>query len=67
MTRRRGEPVRVEAFVSVGGREENMDALPEKERREIGAALKVAYLSALFRGKATFSAEKGTEKSAPNE
>lgn len=67
MTGKRREPIRVEAFVSVGGREENMDALPEEERRKIGAALKTAYLNALFQGKAAFFLEKDAEKSGRNE
>lgn len=54
MAKRQREPIRVEAFVTVNGQEVNIDTLPKEKRNEIGAALKVTYLNALFRGKAVF-------------
>lgn len=63
MAKRQREPIRVEAFVTVDGQEVNIDTLPKEKRSEIGAALKVTYLNALFRGKAVFRIEKAQEKS----
>lgn len=34
-----------------------MDTLPQERRREVGAALKAAWLNALFDGKASFRTE----------
>lgn len=48
------EPIRVEAYVTINGEEVNIDTLPLEKRREIGTALKMQYLNALFRGKAVF-------------
>ncbi len=42
MAGRQREPIRVEAFVTINGQKVNLDTL------------KVAYLNALFRGKAVF-------------
>ena len=54
MAGRQREPIRVEAFVTINGQKVNLDTLPKEKRSGIGAALKVAYLNALFRGKAVF-------------
>jgi hypothetical protein len=67
MARRQREPIRVEAFVTVGGQEVKIDTLPKERRSEIGAALKVIYLNTLFRGKAVFSIEKSPERSERGE
>ncbi|BAK99383.1 hypothetical protein OBV_21850 [Oscillibacter valericigenes Sjm18-20] len=63
MAKRQREPIRVEAFVTVDGQEVNIDTLPQEKRSDIGAALKVTYLNALFRGKAVFRIEKAPKKS----
>lgn len=57
MTRRDGEPIRVVAYVRIGEDEIDLDALPAEERNEIGARLKVAWLNAMFSGRAVFHAD----------
>lgn len=63
MAKRQREPIRVEAFVTINGQEVNIDTLSKEKRSEIGAALKVTYLNALFRGKAVFHIGENEEKS----
>jgi len=57
MGKKEREPIQVEAFVTINGTETNMDTLPQERRREVGAALKAAWLNALFDGKASFRTE----------
>lgn len=52
---RKQEPIQVEAYVTIGGEEVNMDTLAPEQRNRIGAELKVAWMNAMFRGKAVFS------------
>lgn len=54
---RRSEPIRVEAFVTVGGEEVNMDTLSPEMRKKIGTQLALTYFNELWRGKAVFSAK----------
>lgn len=65
MAKRQREPIRVEAFVTINGQDVNLDTLPKEKRSMIGAALKVTYLNALFRGKAVFRIGENEKKSNP--
>lgn len=58
MGEKQKESIRVEAFVTINGTETDMDILPPEKRREIGAALKAAWLNALFAGRAAFHSEE---------
>ena len=55
MAKRQREPIRVEAYVTVGGVERNVDTLTEEQRRYLGTCLKTRYLNNLFAGRAVFS------------
>jgi len=52
---RNQEPIKVKAFVTIDGKEVDIDTLSPEVRNRIGAELKVAWMNAMFRGKAVFS------------
>ena len=54
MGKRVQEPIRVEAFVTVDGREVNVDTLTPEQKVRFATALKKTYLNELFRGQAVF-------------
>ena len=54
MGKRVREPIRVEAFVTVDGREVNVDTLTPEQKVKFATALKKTYLNELFRGQAVF-------------
>ena len=54
MAKRNREPIRVEAYVTVGDREVNVDDLTAEQKARLSSWLRVTYLNELFRGKAVF-------------
>lgn len=48
--------IRTESFVHIGETLVRFDDLPEQQKQEAATKLKIAYLNAMFRGKATFEA-----------
>lgn len=67
MAKRQREPIRVESFVTIDGKEVNIDTLSPEKRSEIGATLKVTYLNAMFRGKAVFRIDGGSQLACTEE
>lgn len=60
MAKREREPIRVEAYITVGGVETNVDALTKEQKAKLSGWLRVTYLNELFRGKAVFyTSEEG--------
>lgn len=57
MAKRNQEPIRVEAFVKIGGEEVNIDTLPPETRKKIGTQLALTYFNELWRGQAVFHAK----------
>lgn len=55
MGKRNQEPIRVEAYVTVDGKEVNIDTLPPEMRKKIGTQLALTYFNELFRGQAVFT------------
>lgn len=60
MGKRIREPIRVEAFVTVDGREVNVDTLTPEQKVRFATALKKTYLNELFRGQAVFYEKEQT-------
>lgn len=56
MAKRNQEPIRVEAFVKIGGREVNIDTLSPEMRKKVGTQLALTYFNELWRGQAVFRA-----------
>lgn len=61
MAKRNREPIRVEAYVTVGGREVSVDDLSPEQRAELGTWLRLTCLNELFRGQAVFHTKDGKE------
>lgn len=57
--RRQREPLRVEAFITVGGEATNVDTLTEPQKERLGTWLKATYLNELFSGQAQFTPSRG--------
>lgn len=57
VAKRNREPIRVEAYVTVDGKEVNVDELTPEQKVKLATWLKVTYLNELFRGQAVFTAE----------
>lgn len=57
--RRQREPLRVEAYITVGGKLTNVDTLTENQRERLGTWLKATYLNELFSGQAQFTPSRG--------
>lgn len=58
MSRKPTEPINVQAFVYINGKEVNLDDLSYAERQEIGTQLKIAFLNSFFAGRAKFTAKR---------
>lgn len=59
MAKRNSEPIRVRAFVTVNGKEVDVDTLSPEMRKELGTQLMLKYMNTMFRGRAVFSVYKG--------
>lgn len=57
MAKRNQEPIRVEAFVKIGGEEVNIDTLSPEMRKKVGTQLALTYFNELWRGQAVFHAK----------
>lgn len=53
------EPIRVEAYVTVDGKEVNVDTLSPEQKRKLATWIKLTVCNELYRGRAVF-----TEKEA---
>lgn len=54
MAKKNQEPLRVEAFVRVGGKEVNVDELTDEQRKRLGTWIKTTVAREFYRGQAVF-------------
>lgn len=57
MAKKQREPIRVEAYVTIDGKDYNLDEMSHEQKSFVGAHLKINYLNAIYAGKAVFSAD----------
>lgn len=55
MARRKQEPIKVRAFVSVNGEYVDVDTLSPEMKKEVATQLKLKWMNAMFRGQAVFT------------
>ena len=55
MARRKQEPIKVRAFVTINGESVDVDTLSPEMRREVATQLKLKWMNAMFRGQAVFT------------
>ena len=60
MARRKQEPIKVRAFVSVDGEYVDVDTLSPEMKKEVATQLKLKWMNAMFRGQAVFTVADGT-------
>lgn len=54
----RAEPIRVESFVKVGGKDVNTRDLSDEQRRTLANWIKLTILNEVYRGQAVFSVKE---------
>ena len=65
VARRKQEPIKVRAFVSVNGEYVDVDTLSPEMKQKLATQLMLKWMNAMFRGKAVFTvAEETKEKGA---
>lgn len=65
MARRKQEPIKVRAFVSVNGEYVDVDTLSPEMKQKLATQLMLKWMNAMFRGQAVFTvAEETKEKGA---
>lgn len=52
------EPIRVEAYVTVDGKEVNVDTLSPEQKRKLSTWIKLTVCNELYRGRAVFTAKE---------
>ena len=55
MARRKQEPIKVRAFVTINGEAVDVDTLSPEMKKEVATQLKLKWMNAMFRGQAVFT------------
>lgn len=55
VARRKQEPIKVRAFVTINGESVDVDTLSPEMKKEVATQLKLKWMNAMFRGQAVFT------------